>query len=244
MQNALTARYTRLSRHTAILLLLTGSIAASTQAQDVLHVVDDGVGIFTSSPTAPLEISPPAGNAAFRLSAPGGETWVISNTGSIVTFNLIGSGGQEATFRERNDGSGLPSFQVQGTAAATQHVNTSSREVKTGFSAVDPAAVLENLTELPVTQWSYKKDPNDERHIGPVAEDFQTLFGLGDGQHISTVDAAGVAFAAIQALDAKLERQAALIEARDAEIATLRRERDRTIAQLTARLESLETKTD
>lgn len=39
------------------------------------------------------------------------------------------------------------------------------------------------------------------RHMGPMAQDFREAFGLGeDEKHISTVDAQGVALAAIQAL--------------------------------------------
>ena len=39
------------------------------------------------------------------------------------------------------------------------------------------------------------------RHLGPVAQDFYRAFRLGgDDRHISTIDAEGVALAAIQAL--------------------------------------------
>jgi hypothetical protein len=39
------------------------------------------------------------------------------------------------------------------------------------------------------------------RHLGPTAQDFYEVFGLGDDdKYISTVDADGVALAAIQAL--------------------------------------------
>jgi hypothetical protein len=38
--------------------------------------------------------------------------------------------------------------------------------------------------------------------VGPVAQDFNTAFGLGDSDRsISTVDESGVAFAAIQKLN-------------------------------------------
>jgi hypothetical protein len=50
---------------------------------------------------------------------------------------------------------------------------------------------------------------------GPVAEDFKAAFGLaGDGQSIATVDADGVALAAIQGVNAKLEARNAALMAR------------------------------
>ena len=42
-------------------------------------------------------------------------------------------------------------------------------------------------------------------HMGPMAQDFHAAFGLGtDDKHIATVDADGVALAAIQGLNQKL----------------------------------------
>ena len=44
--------------------------------------------------------------------------------------------------------------------------------------------------------------------MGPMAQDFQAAFALGsDDKHISTVDEGGVALAAIQALNQKLEQK-------------------------------------
>jgi len=52
-----------------------------------------------------------------------------------------------------------------------------------------------------------------------MAEDFQAAFGLGsDDQHIATVDADGVALAAIQGLNEKLEAENAALKARLAAI--------------------------
>jgi len=50
------------------------------------------------------------------------------------------------------------------------------------------------------------------RHIGPVAEDFHESFGLGtDVESIGTVDADGVALAAIQGLYTLAKEQQAVI---------------------------------
>ena len=52
-----------------------------------------------------------------------------------------------------------------------------------------------------ITSWSYKAESPSVRHIGPMAQDFYSAFGLGlDGKHITTIDEGGVALAAIQGL--------------------------------------------
>jgi hypothetical protein len=211
----------RMSIVLALAALVLIPIAANAQT-GVLFVVNNRVGIGTNNPQAPLEINPASGNAAFRLNVTGSSNWVISNTGSIVTFNQIGSGGQETTFRERNDASGLPTFEVQGTAQATQHTNSSSRELKTDFADLDGREVLNKLSEVPVTSWRYKAEDGSARHYGPVAEDFQQAFELGDGRTISTVDAQGVTMAAIQGLHEIVQERDAEIEALRAEVETLK----------------------
>ncbi|HPY29195.1 MAG TPA: tail fiber domain-containing protein [Verrucomicrobiota bacterium] len=81
----------------------------------------------------------------------------------------------------------------------------SDRNAKDGFEAVDTQEVLAQVAALPLTSWSYKTEAG-VRHMGPMAQDFYAAFGLGaDDKHIATVDADGVALAAIQGLNQKLE---------------------------------------
>ncbi|MCO5053418.1 MAG: tail fiber domain-containing protein [Verrucomicrobiae bacterium] len=81
----------------------------------------------------------------------------------------------------------------------------SDRNLKENFRAVDAQAVLAKVAVLPLTRWNYKTSPGEE-HVGPMAQDFHAAFGLGtDDKHIATVDADGVALAAIQGLNQKLE---------------------------------------
>jgi len=89
---------------------------------------------------------------------------------------------------------------------------TSSRERKTDFEAVDSETVLDRLDRLEILSWRYKEDDAAERHIGPIAEDFQSVFSLGDGTHISAVDTSGIAFAAIKGLHEESQEQAAKME--------------------------------
>ncbi|HZS33217.1 MAG TPA: tail fiber domain-containing protein [Methylomirabilota bacterium] len=99
----------------------------------------------------------------------------------------------------------------------------SDRHAKEGFAPVDPAAVLARVAALPIETWSYKGEP--VRHLGPMAQDFAAAFGLGaDDRHIHTLDAAGVALAAIQGLQRQLQAQAARVAALEGECAALRAE--------------------
>ena len=86
--------------------------------------------------------------------------------------------------------------------------NASSRTFKESFAAVDPLSVLDKLVAMPVMTWFYKGNHDDGQHIGPVAEDFAEVFGFGDNEkYIGTVDESGVALAAIQGLNKKLEAE-------------------------------------
>jgi hypothetical protein len=79
--------------------------------------------------------------------------------------------------------------------------NASTFEKKTDFSEIDAHGILETLARLPVRQWRYKVEPSTTKHVGPTAEDFHEAFNLGESSTtIGTVDADGVALAAIQGL--------------------------------------------
>ena len=66
--------------------------------------------------------------------------------------------------------------------------------------------VLEKLVALPISTWSYVGDPAGARHLGPMAQDFATAFGLGaDNRVINLLDANGVVMVAIQGLYRRLE---------------------------------------
>ena len=96
--------------------------------------------------------------------------------------------------------------------------NGSSRTWKSNFRALDARDVLTRVLALPITRWEYT-GANEGDHIGPVAEDFHKAFGLGQSEkYISTVDADGVALAAIQGLNAKLEAENKALREKNAEI--------------------------
>lgn len=91
-------------------------------------------------------------------------------------------------------------------AGSGSWTSMSDRNAKENFRAADARAVLEKVVALPVQTWNYKSQDAGIRHIGPMAQDFQAAFGVGESSTgISTVDADGVALAAIQGLNQKLE---------------------------------------
>jgi len=120
---------------------------------------------------------------------------------------------------------GVPGTQtatyLSGTVYANNVALTSDRNAKENFATVNTCEVLDKVATLPMSEWQFKSTPG-ERHLGPMAQDFQAAFGLGgDDKHIATVDEEGVALAAIQGLNQKLEAQ---VKEKDGQIAELRRE--------------------
>ncbi len=113
-------------------------------------------------------------------------------------------------------------LEINGTTRTTVLQITSARAAKQGFVPVDTAAVLAKVAALPIATWAYTNS-HGVRHLGPVAEDFHAAFALGDStQHIATVDADGVALAAIQGLHQLVTAQQTALHARESEAHTLR----------------------
>ena len=105
----------------------------------------------------------------FNQLLPGNQTW---------NFRMLQSGAfsvddpatiaKEAEFRSGGD------LKIAGTL-----IQSSSRELKTGIVELESGEVLAKLTQLPISEWSYKKDNGRVKHIGPMAEDFHALFNVG-----------------------------------------------------------------
>lgn len=92
----------------------------------------------------------------------------------------------------------------------------SDRASKDNLLPVDPATVLQKVVAMPITTWNWKAQGAGTRHMGPMAQDFYAAFQLGpDDKHIVTVDADGVALAAIQGLHQ-------MVRQKDGEMARLR----------------------
>lgn len=94
-----------------------------------------------------------------------------------------------------------PNIGVYVLPGSSTWTSFSDRNIKDNFSQVDGRDTLEHLVSIPIETWNYKTQDPSIRHMGPMAQDFYAAFGLGaDERHIGTVDADGVALAAIQGL--------------------------------------------
>ncbi|UCC79204.1 MAG: tail fiber domain-containing protein [Candidatus Zixiibacteriota bacterium] len=110
-------------------------------------------------------------------------------------FNVRASGGTRI-FSEYSLNAG-----VTLAAGASAWASVSDSTLKRNIRPVDGEVILEKLSELPVSRWSYKTQDESIEHIGPMAQDFYAAFGLGeDERHISTIDPAGVALAGVKEL--------------------------------------------
>jgi hypothetical protein len=99
---------------------------------------------------------------------------------------------------------------------------SSSRTIKSNFAAVDAEDMLARVAATPVSYWSYTLEGAQVRHLGPVAEDFHSAFGLGDSDHaIGMGDIDGVTFTAVQALERRTTEQAERIRTLEGRIARL-----------------------
>ncbi len=130
----------------------------------------------------------PTDPQAYNLITAAGPT---ANGGSHPVFELVGTG----------------DIHTIGDVYSKGVILTSDRNAKTNFSSVNNLAVLAKVAAMPIQRWNYKTDAGSLQHIGPMAQDFHAAFGLNgsDNKHISTVDAQGVALAAIQGLNQKLD---------------------------------------
>jgi hypothetical protein len=138
---------------------------------------------------------------------------VIGAGAQVSASNTVSLGSATVTswvFGIANPTTSTIAFQVGSTTAngngayltkGGTWTNASSKAFKENFEEIDAETLLEKVRQLPITKWSYKG--TTETHIGPMAEDFKDSFQLGlqgDNEHISTLDASGVALKAIQAL--------------------------------------------
>ena len=122
---------------------------------------------------------------------------------------------------------------VKSTITANSFLNTSDRNVKSLFENVNAKAILAKVAALPISKWVYSADDKKDWHIGPMAQDFRKAFGLGqDDKTIATVDADGIALAAIQGLHQ-------LVNEKDAKIGKLERANEAMKRQLAAIMRKL-----
>jgi ethanolamine utilization microcompartment shell protein EutS len=121
-----------------------------------------------------------------------------------------------------NSGSVFVNGNVNANDVFAKNINQSSdRNLKEKFAAINPMEILDRVVAMPISSWNFKQD-TAERHIGPMAQDFYAAFNVGmDDKHIATVDEGGVALAAIQGLNEKLQEKDTEIKALEKRMADL-----------------------
>jgi hypothetical protein len=206
-----------------------GSVSGGAHA--VLTWTSSNVGIGVNNPGARLHVAETVPIVALFESANTGGTWVgIGNTApsgqrwSIVSTGTgNGEGPGRLLFFTSQDNSTKMRLEPNGNLFITGTYSPSSdRNVKTNFTSISAREILDKVTSLPISSWAFKQDA-ETKHIGPMAQDFYAAFGLGtDDKHIATVDADGVALAAIQGLNQKLDEKDAELQALKQTVAELK----------------------
>jgi hypothetical protein len=173
------------------------------------------------------------GGSDFRLrNTDTGVNWFFSmDTNDDFLFSLSGTGGPELMVHQDGSvrmGPGADTvfylwpngdLDIAGTLDENSDRNTKER-----ITPVDAQDILKRVAELPISEWNRKGDKKSARHLGPMAQDFREAFGLGkDERRISSMDTSGVALAAIQGLNEKLQEKESRIQQIEAELKEIRR---------------------
>lgn len=218
------------------LVAKTGNIGIGTDVPDAeLHVVSQSAG--NGNNTAAF-YAPNIGVHQSHIHYGTTGDWIIRSASSAGKIVLQDEGGNVGI------GTTTPAtkLDVAGEITCVAINLTSDRNAKEQFKPVNAREVLDKVVGMPITEWQYKArdgtSADSVRHIGPMAQDFRAAFALGhDERHITSVDADGVALAAIQGLNDKLEAE---VRAKDAALSRLERENQRLaerMAALEARLQ-------
>lgn len=173
------------------------------------------------------------GNAKFNMFAKNVE-WAFNAASDSFRISLQNSG----IIEMKLDKSG--NLEIAGSLT-----QASSRDLKHDIINVDPQEILKKVSDLSISRWAYNHDNNGAIHMGPMAEDFYEIFGLGHtAKGISSIDTGGVALAAIQGLKIHFQEVA---DSKDNEIKSLKEEinsyksKNDNLSDRLARLEALVT---
>jgi hypothetical protein len=161
---------------TAIGYVATASGAASTAMGYYASTTGGGIahaGAFVYGDNSTTTLVTPSADNQFVVRAAGGTTF-YSNAAMNLGVSLAANGNAWASVSDRNR--------------------------KEDFRDINGEEILNKLAALPVMSWRYKNDDSGNRYIGPMAQDFHALFGLGTDTTIATLDMEGVTLAAVKAL--------------------------------------------
>ena len=164
-----------------------------------------GMGAGTS-PDAALHVQRSTGAAAglLTLENTGGSFITISNTASGNDWFFTHENAAQGRFIINNSTAPAEGLFLDPDGDMTiggTLTENSDKNAKMAIVPVDTAEILDKVSALPVSAWTYKDDTSGARHVGPMAQDFYAAFGLGHtDKGIATLDTSGVALASIKAL--------------------------------------------
>lgn len=148
----------------------------------------------------------------------GAFVWADSYDGDFASsttnqFNVRSSGGVRIYTN-----TGLTAG-VTLSAGGSSWSSVSDSTLKRNIRLINGHEIITKLMQLPIKQWSYKAQSSDIEHIGPMAQDFYSVFGIGENDKtISTIDPSGIALAAIQ----EVYRQVLKLQEKNKEIELLK----------------------
>ena len=171
---------------------------------------DDDIGISAgTNPTAKLHIRDTLGSGPYqmlKMENNGAVQVYMDNTSNANAQWMFSAGASMLLVPSDNaadavfDLSNTGNLTIDGTLT-----ELSDKNAKMAVVPVDTSEILSKVRGLQVSEWTYKDEAETgTRHIGPMAQDFYAAFGTGStDKGIASLDSAGVALAAIQALSAE-----------------------------------------
>jgi hypothetical protein len=200
----------------------------TSTASDQFLIRSAGVGINTTNPIGALHVVTRFDQAPLNLNNPYGDLQIMfqNNYGDIANLKWHREQPQLTPSLVFNVPGNFLSLYSSGLYTLNDFVclevhESSDRNQKTNMEPVNATEVLERVLSLPVSTWAFT-NRLAERHLGPMAQDFRAVFGLGDDDKtIGPRDANGVALAAIQGLNQKLEEKNAALEKQVAQLTAL-----------------------
>jgi hypothetical protein len=199
------------------------SVETAEDGSSLVRCDHDSDGDGTADRSALVEVD--SAGCDIAIDEPGVHVAMTTKKGwdGTIKGSMVVDNGADRVINLSSDGNGyfassigvgdsMPTHHIDVAGGAycdgTNWVNASDVNSKENFAQVDGEQLLKKIDELQVTQWNYKSDSDDVKHIGPTAQDFYRLFGVGsDDKSISTIDPSGVALAAIQALYRQLQEK-------------------------------------
>jgi hypothetical protein len=172
---------------------------------------------LTGGSRLPFRIRPGAPTSSIDIAANGFVGFGVASPGAHIDIaSTVSLASPVAVLRINNGDASVASGQTDrfvvdssGNVLARGTISQlSSRSAKENFSAIDNRVLLAKLDRLPVSSWNYRGAPEQERHVGPVAEDFHAAFELGaSNRYIAPADMAGVALASVKALQEEIKQR-------------------------------------